>query len=536
MALFAAPTGAVAQLIPGTVERPSPVAQAVITVSGDSLDRLRMAQLAGTAPLGGLMLRSTSSLMSGQRGFSVLLPEVTTVTNSELPHGQNDGALWAGKGYNVRALMGVAAAFGPVRLVLMPEFVSSSNYANTLDPTDLRFSRPLPSTRSPFSSPWNVVPYSIDLPYRFGDESIQKIHPGQSSITVSAGPIEVGAGTENEWWGPAQRNPLILSDNAAGFAHAFLRTGRPLATPVGLIEGRWIVGGLKESSWFNNDPDDNTRSLSAFALTWRQRPTSGLTLGIQRSVFAPVDGYGGAFGDAFRFLGGVGHPNALPATDSTITPGPDQLFSVYAHWVLPRYGLESYIEWGRADFPSSLNEMLTEPNHSRGYTTGLQWVGKRADSSPRVRLQAEFTNLEQSGTYRFRPNGSWYTSRAVVQGYTNQGQSLGAGIGPGSSGQWFAADYFNGGFQVGANFGRTRFNNDAFFLRSNPHRCFHDVTVYPGLRSGIATRFFRLRADYSKLKRYNAFWQRVRGCEDDATAIGDRSSHHFSITLSALGW
>ncbi|HEX5577727.1 MAG TPA: hypothetical protein VFX40_05080, partial [Gemmatimonadaceae bacterium] len=177
MALFAAPTGAVAQLIPGTVERPSPVAQAVITVSGDSLDRLRMAQLAGTAPLGGLMLRSTSSLMSGQRGFSVLLPEVTTVTNSELPHGQNDGALWAGKGYNVRALMGVAAAFGPVRLVLMPELVSSSNYANTLDPTDLRFSRPLPSTRSPFSSPWNVVPYSIDLPYRFGDESIQKIHP-----------------------------------------------------------------------------------------------------------------------------------------------------------------------------------------------------------------------------------------------------------------------------------------------------------------------------------------------------------------------
>jgi hypothetical protein len=536
MALFAAPSGAVGQAIPGTVERPSPVAQAVITVSGDSVDHLRMSQLTGTAPLGGLLLRSTSSLMSGQRGFSVLLPQVTTVTNSELPHGQNDGALWAGKGYNVRALVGLAAAFGPVRVILMPELVSSSNYANTLDPTDLRFSRPLPSTRSPFSSPWNVVPYSIDLPYRFGDESIQKIHPGQSSITVSAGPIEVGAGTENEWWGPAQRNPLILSDNAAGFAHAFLRTGRPLASPIGLFEGRWIVGGLKESSWFNNDPDDNTRSLSAFALTWRQRPSSGLTLGIQRSVFAPVDGYGGAFGDAFRFLGGVGHPNALPATDSTITPGPDQLFSVYAHWMLPRYGLESYIEWGRADFPASLNEMLTEPNHSRGYTTGLQWVGKRADSSPRVRLQAEFTNLEQSGTYRFRPNGSWYTSRAVVQGYTNQGQSLGAGIGPGSSGQWFAADYFNGGFQFGANFGRTRFNNDAFFLRSNPHRCFHDVTVYPGLRSGIATRFFRLRADYSKLKRYNAYWQRVRGCEDDATAIGDRSSHHFSITLSALGW
>jgi hypothetical protein len=538
---LAAPAGSVnaeAQGLPGRVERPAPVAQSVITVSGDSLDHLRMAQVTGRAPLMGLLLRSTSSLTQvPARGFSVLLPHVTTITNSELPFGQNDGALWAGKGYNVRAIAGFAAAFGPVKIIVAPEFVSATNYSNTVDVTDLRFSRPLPSTRSPFSSPFNVVPYSIDLPYRFGDASIQKIHPGQSSITLGTA-VQAGFGTENEWWGPAQRNPLILSDNAPGFPHAFIRTGRPLRSPIGLFEGRWIVGGLKESDYFNTDPADDVRSLSAFSLAWKQRPSSGFTFGIQRSVFAPVDGYGGVAGNSFDFITGVGHPNALPASDSTQSPGPDQIFSLFAHWALPRYGLETYIEWGRADFPKNLRELLTEPNHSRGYTTGLQWVGTRTDSSPRIRLQAEFTNVEQSSTYRFRPNGSFYTSRAVIQGYTNEGQMLGAGIGPGSSGQFIAMDYFTtgGGFQFGGTFGRTRFNNDAFFLKSNPHRCFHDVTVYPGLRSAIATRYFRLRGDYSKVTRYNTFWQRVRGCGSDESAIGDRSSHHFSVTLSTLRW
>ncbi len=538
VAAFAGLSGvAQGQQLPGSVPTPRSATQAAITVSGDSVDHLRMAQITGNAPLGGLMQRSTSSLMRQSSGFSVLLPQVTTITNSELPHGQNDGALWAGKGYNVRALAGFAAAFGPVRIILMPELVHSTNYSNTVDVTDLRFSRPLPPNRNAFSSPFNVVPFSIDLPYRFGDESIQKIYPGQSSITVSGGPIEAGVGTENEWWGPAQRNPLILSDNAAGFPHAFLRTGRPLSSPLGQFEGRWIVGGLKESDYFNDDVTDNVRSLSAFSLTWKQRPSSGLTLGLQRSVFAPVDGYSGVPANLLDFISGVGHPNALPNTDSTMTPGPDQIFSFFAHWALPRYGLESYIEWGRSDFPASLREMLTEPNHSRGYTTGLQWVGTRSDRSPRMRLQAEFTNVEQSSSYRYRPNGSFYTSRAVAQGYTNEGQMLGSGVGPGSSGEFFGADYFSqGGLQLGATFGRTRFNNDAFFLKSNPHRCFHDVTVYPGMRAGLTTRFFRLRADYAKLTRYNTFWQRVRGCGTDETAIGDRSSNHFSITLSTLGW
>ena len=113
---------------------------------------------------------------------------------------------------------------------------------------------------------------------------------------------------------------------------------------------------------------------------------------------------------------------------------------------------------------------------------------------------------------------------------------LGSGVGPGSSGEWLAADYMRDNFQFGVNFGRTRPNTDAFFARSNPNYCFHDAIVYPGARAAVSTRWFRISADYSKITRYNAFFQRVRGCRSDETATGDRSWHYLSLSLSLLGW
>ena len=513
-----------------------------VTVSGDSVDRLRLAQLEGRAPLGGLFLRSTSSLTDPRRTgkpvrpFTIVLPQASLAMNSDLPFGQNDGAMWGGKGYNWRVLAGATATFGPVRIVAIPEFVASTNYAISIDPIDLRFSRPLPANYSQFASPFNYLPYSIDWPYRFGDSSFAKVYPGQSSASVMLSSFEAGVSTENEWWGPAIRNPILFSDNGPGFPHAFIRTGKPVATGIGVFEGRWLIGGLKESDYFDDDVTNNIRSVSAMSIVWKQKPESGLSLGLARSVWAPTDGYSNVAGHAFDFLLGTDRPNALPTSDSTFSPGRDQLLSVFAHYVVPRYGLESYVEWARAELPKSLRDFIQFPNHTRGYSAGLQYSHAFADRASRFRFQGEFTNVEQSGSYRFRPIGSIYTSRAAIQGYTNEGQMLGAGVGPGSSGEWLAADYIRDEFEFGLNFGRTRPNTDAFFTRANPDRCFHDAIVYPGARAGVTTRFFRVKADYSRITRYNAFFQRVRGCQTDETAIGDRSWHYFTMTVTLLGW
>ncbi|MEJ7759186.1 MAG: hypothetical protein WKF55_06290 [Gemmatimonadaceae bacterium] len=527
----------------GAQAAPEPIAltQGVITVSGDSVDRLRLAQLEGRAPLGGLMLRSTSSLMDARpagtaaRAFTIVFPQFTFIANSELPFGQNDGSLWAGKGANARILGGFTATLGPIRVVAIPEFAYSANNRLSINPIDERFAQPLPAGRSRFSSPFNIYPYSADMPYRFGDKSMSKISGGQSSVTFSAGPIQAGAATENEWWGPAIRNPIVMSDNAPGFPHAFLRTGRPVETFLGLLEGRWIVGGLKESDFFNDDITDDVRSLSALAVTWRRNAASGLTLGATRSVFAPANGYSEVPASAFDVLRNTGHPNARAIDDSATVTGPDQILSVFARWALPRFGLESYVEWGRAELPISPRDFFEQPNHTRGYSAGLQWVRPLGTEGSRLRIQGELTNVEQSTSYRFRPGGSFYTSRAVAQGYTNEGQLLGAGLGPGSSGQWVAGDYYNGPWQFGLNIGRIRFNNDAFFRQTYAHRCGHDVTVYPGLRASYSSSYFRFSADYASASRYNSFFQNKLSCEGGGEG-SDRSNRYLAVTLTTFGF
>jgi len=221
-----------------------------------------------------------------------------------------------------------------------------------------------------------------------------------------------------------------------------------------------------------------------------------------------------------------------------MVPGSDQIMSLFARWALPVYGLESYVEWGRADFPVSFRDLIEQPDHSRGYTVGLQWVGAVGDGA-RLRIQGETTNEEQSSTYRFRPIGSFYTSRSVIQGYTNYGQIIGSGIGPGSSSQWFATDYFKGGWQGGITVGRTRFDNDALFLLQFPlgyvEHCAHDVTFYPGLRGGYANSYFRLRIDYAHANRYNSFFQNKVSCTTGGGG-SDRTNRNLTVTLATFGW
>jgi len=520
--------------------------EGVVTVSGDSVDQLRMAELTGTASGEGLMLRSTSTLTDARREgktprrFTIVLPQLTYVNNSGLPFGQNDGALWAGVGGNLRALAGFTARVGPIRLVAIPELAYSANSELSINPADGKYlyQPNLRLGRAHFSSGFNQFPYSIDMPWRFGEKPISKIYPGQSSLTVTAGPVEAGVATENEWWGPAVRNPIVMSDNAAGFPHALLRTSRPVNTIIGRFDARWIVGSLKESPFFNNTSADDTRALSGLAFTWKRNETSGLTLGFTRSVFSPVSGTGDVLSHWFDALKSVGHPDALGYEDKTMEPGSDQIMSLFARWALPVYGLESYVEWGRADFPVSFRDLIEQPEHSRAYTVGLQWARSLGTDS-RIRIQGETTNEEQSTTYRFRPIGSYYTSRAVIQGYTNYGQVIGSGIGPGSSSQWFATDYFKRSWQAGITLGRTRFNNDAMFLLPFPaayvEHCAHDVTVYPGLRGGYANSYFRLRVDYAQASRHNTFFQNRVSCFTGGGG-SDRTTRNLTVTLSTFGW
>ncbi len=478
----------------------------LVTIGSVADDRNRLAQIRGQEPTGGYLIRSPSSQTPDLRGspeqlrWALLLPEFRTVINTDIPFSLNEDGLWAGSGTNARLMTGVRAQYGPLSLNFAPQL---NFHANNWFPIPA-----LPvADRHPHSSRWHSGRdgnESADLPHRFGDQQITTGHLGHSALWLDIGQIALGAATEGQWWGPGIRSAIVMSNNAPGIPHLFLRSAAPIVTRFGAFEGKWMVGALTESAYFDTLAANDTRSLSAVAATFRPAAEPNLTLGLARAVYAPAQSVGAA---ALRLFDVFVRSGRYRGKE-----GPDQLISLFGRWVFPDNGAEIYAEWARAELPSSLRDLLSAPNHTQGYTLGLQWA-RPVRESTLVRLQAEITQLEQSPTYRQRPVTGWYTSRQVPQGYTQHGQVIGAATGPGSSSQWVAADFLRPGWGVGLVMGRIRWENDTYYRqaldghRDGRHHQAHDVSLLGGVRAQYRLAWLEIGAELIHQNRMNYFFQ-----------------------------
>jgi len=478
----------------------SPV-RILVTVGSMAEERQRNAQLRGEAGVEGFLLRSPSTLTPWAAGSSLaaVAPELRGTWNSKIPYTVNDGAMWAGRGASTLLMAGAVFQAGPLRLVVAPELV----WAQNRDFDDLMPAEWDTMPHPPFQAPWQTGRNALDLPGRFGAGSVSRVLPGQSSLTLRAGAVAVGAATESQWWGPGARNAIVFTNQAAGVPHLFLRTARPLATPLGPLEAKWVAGALQASRWTGAPRGEGWRSLSAAALVLRPGGSAGLSVGLARAVYAPSDDAGDALtqgADAFTRWAGAG---------DTLAANPfEQITSLFARWVFPSEGAEVYAEWARYRLPGSLSDFIERPEHTQGYVLGGQWL--RPAGSGAVRVQAEMTYLERDPTFSSTRLGSWYASAAVPQGYTNDGQVVGSSVGPGGSGQWLAADWLRGDGRIGLFLGRNRWANDAYYdtpvSRRSRYRG-HDVSVFAGLRGAAALGPMLVDADYTLAKRYNYLFQ-----------------------------
>ena len=477
------------------------------SLGSDAEDRLRLAQLLGTARSETFLLRSLSTSLDTAHppirpSAALLRPDLSLIHNSALPFSLNDGALWAGRGASASVRAGFRADFGRVSLIVAPEIVTSQNLAYAMPAPAVGL--PRPAGRSSYSTPWHVGTYSIDLPLRFGAKSFARLDPGQSTLAVrlgrAGGAVTVGLSTENEWWGPGIRNAIVLSDNAPGIWRAFVRV------KSGRLAARWFLGGLFESPYFDSGPADDRRSITGLAATWA--PANNLTLGAARAVYAPLGAWRDIFGHTFDVLRGNGARRR------------DQIFSLFGRWVFPADGFAVHAEWARNQLPGSLRELLVSPNHTEGYTLGLEWARGLANSAA-FRAQAEVTYLEKSPAYRNLPEETWYTGGSAPQGYTQRGQVIGAAVGPGASSQFFAGDYVAPRWRTGLFLGRIRWDNDALYLfpSTTAKRCSHDVSLFGGVRGATRSRWGQLAATLTLGRRFNMFYQPGATC--DGPSVGN---------------
>lgn len=422
--------------------------------------------------------------------LAILPAAVLMELNSEYPRPQLDGLRWGGRGMSTVATAGVGGRWGPVSAALVPVITFQQNDSFTIRPIT-----------TPGLSPFGRYYHAgrLDFPQRFGQDAFWYVHPGQSFVRVDAYGAALGFSTENLRWGPAHRNPLLMSGAAPGFPHVFAGTSAPVNIGIGRLELEAVWGRLAESEYFDTIPDNDSRLFAGLVIALSPGD-AGLTLGFARSYLRYLPDGLGLIDQIFGPYTGVrDNPSGDAGADN-------QLLSVFFRWALPESGLEAYGEYARDDHWENMRDLILELDHSRAYTVGVEKVFTRSDSARMIRVSAEATNLGMSQTWQSGRGGvNFYTHSQIRQGYTHRGQLLGAPIGPGSDAQYVAADYMTRDILAGLYVERVRYDNDVYYRHFSYPRGYtgHDAEITVGLRGGGTLQGVQLVAGVAYSSRYN---------------------------------
>ncbi|MEI6679649.1 MAG: capsule assembly Wzi family protein [Mariniphaga sp.] len=381
--------------------------------------------------------------------------------NTHNPYSMNDGEMIPARGYQSMFSAGVYARLGPLSIQLRPEYVYAENRAYDGFPAS--------ASDRMWGGYYNFLD-RIDLPERFGDKAYNRLFWGQSSIRLTAGPVSLGFSNENMWWGPGMRNAMLMTNTSGGFLHFTLNTIRPVKTFIGSFEAQIIAGRLDNSGFA---PPDTNRTFNGYKLyqhkrtDWRYingmvisyspRWIPGLFLGITRSFMIYHEDMGN-----FPVISPTNKKNTNGGNE--IAKGGDQLMSSFVRWVLPKEHAEVYFEYGREDHSYNFRDFILEPDYARAYIFGFRKLFPLITHPGQcLQFNLEVTQLEQNRTNQQRESIYFYAHTDVRQGYTNRGQLLGAGIGPGSNMQSLSISWVKSLKSIGLQVERYVHNNDLHY-------------------------------------------------------------------------
>ena len=380
-------------------------------------DSIRLAQLAGNYDLNvsmavrPLYIKQPASNKKFQ--LKPLPVSFATQYNSQRPFGWNDGSMILARGLQTQLRAGVYLRMGIVEMQLAPEWVYATN----------------PSYDT--SVHWGTNPGGV----------YNKLFLGQSSVGLRLGGVSVGVSSQNLWWGPGIRSSLLMSNNAPGFLHAYIRSNRPLKTPIGHFEWQLIGARLEGDS---NRPYENFhlkratesypaswRYQSAFVVSYQPKWIPGLFLGMTRTLqrYQQDIGLGGG-GFLQQYIPVLTKAFQKKNEQTDDAENTDQLASFFFRWLLPKSGLEVYGEWGYNDYKQNIRDYVMDATHSGAYIVGVQklFTTKRHH----LLVGAELTKTAESASNLLRGAGNWYVHWGN-NGYTNYNQIIGAGVGLGSN-------------------------------------------------------------------------------------------------------
>ncbi len=380
------------------------------------------------------------------RGFSKSFklkafgPEWFNSYNTNHPQGQNDGALWQGVGYNTSLSTGLyLEAFG-FQATFKPLITFNQNKNYTYKEGVYG---------SPYSYFWTG---NIDLVQRYGDSAFWQYDWSDSEIRYNFYTFTLGFGTQSMWIGPAQLNPMIASNNAGTFPKldfGFRKTD--LYFPftkfyLGKLESRIWIGQLTESQYFNNDGVIDKNLFNGFNISFTPAFWENLTIGATKVC---VTRWGNNF---WKYL------NPFYDDNDVYGIGEDQKGSFYLDILIPENIFEFYAEVGFDDYTRGMNA-FANPFHTWIFSLGLNKgfkLGK--ENKYALKFYSEFNFFEMSQDFQLQwCYMGFYSHSQITEGYTQNGQIIGAGSG-----------YFGNNQLVGLQFIYPKGNFDFFIQRNVP--------------------------------------------------------------------
>lgn len=359
-----------------------------------------------------------------QKGFVHFLPvELVQQYVTQQPFQQLDGPLVQSSGYQMMASAGIGVQFAMVDIQLAPQYVQATN---------------------------------PNYPGIQQTKNYQAKHWGNSHIKLNLGPLSIGLSTAPMTWGPSIANPLLMSNNHAGFTHGIFQSNRPLHTWIGNFEWQYFAGFLDpmqkgytalseiRSAVGDNNDTRERRYMNGGMIVYHPKWIKGFSVGVGRVVQELESAYN--YYHEWNLL--FKNVARIDDKDYFLETAQDQYASAFLRWVLPASHAELYTEWGRNDAFFHLRDFVQQPEHSRGYTLGIRKLFNiSADQKNYYQFISEYTRIQQPSTWPVRSAYSWYVHGSVYPGYTQNGQILGAPIGPGGNAGMIRISEFKGNTQ-----------------------------------------------------------------------------------------
>jgi hypothetical protein len=384
-------------------------------------------------------------------------------SNSALPQGFNEGNLYPSIGTQHRVSIGTRFTWKNVELNIQPEWVSARNINPPVflgNKEDGNF----------WARYYLHIQNNIDYYTQMGRKPLNTLFPGQSYIAYNYKEFAAGVSTENQWWGPGYRNSLMMTNEAPGFYHFFVKTNKPIPTQFGSFEGKAIVGRLESPTMAPTEDslmrtiwadgifrkNKSVRHIEGFNINWQPKWLPNVFIGYSYITQSYILNRN-IIGKKLGFFS-----NDRPK---------QQLGAITLRIVLPKDHAEIYAELGQPNKAISPWRLFGD-SVKTGFVVGARKLVTIGNKGAYLKLYTEFTQLQLMNPALVinvkEPFGgpmytSWYTSPLVRQGYTHQGKMLGASIGPGSNSQSLGLSWHKGNNKIGLFIERVVHNND-FYL------------------------------------------------------------------------